>query len=90
MNALTAIAGVGRDGQPVRMNSLEIAELVEARHDNAKRTIERLAADGVISLPPLEDVKIQRERRTETTKAYVFEGDQGERDSIVVVARLSP
>ena len=37
------------------MSSREIAELVEARHDNVKRTIERLAGRGVIVRPPLED-----------------------------------
>jgi len=72
------------------MSSQEIAEMVESRHDSVKRTIERLANQGVISLPPLVDVKIQRERREETVGAYQFSGEQGKRDSIVVVAQLSP
>src|SRR5699024_9589433 len=72
------------------MTSLEIAGLVESRHDSVKRTIERLANQAVISLPPLVEVKVQRERREETVSAYRFSDEQGKRDSIVVVAQLSP
>jgi len=72
------------------MTSLEIAELVDSRHDNVRRTIERLTNQGVISLPPLEEVRIKRERREETATVYRFTGEQGKRDSIVVVAQLSP
>jgi len=72
------------------MTSQEIAELVESRHDSVKRTIERLANQGVISLPPLVEVKVQRERREETVSVYQFTGEKGKRDSIIVVAQLSP
>ena len=68
------------------MSSREIAELLDIRHDSVKRTIERLAAKGVISLPPMEEVKIQRTRREETTTEY----RTGKRDSYVIVAQLSP
>ena len=37
------------------MSSLEIAELVERRHDNVKRTIETLAHSGVITFPQFEE-----------------------------------
>ena len=37
------------------MTSREIAELVESRHDDVKRSIKRLADRGVIGLPPLAD-----------------------------------
>lgn len=37
------------------MTSLEIAELVEKRHDNVKRTIETLAHSGVITFPQFEE-----------------------------------
>lgn len=74
----------------MRMTSVEIADMVEKRHDNVKRTIETLAEQSVISLPQLEEIKIQRERRLETSQAYIFEGEKGKRDSIVVVAQLSP
>jgi len=72
----------------VTMTSLEIAALVGSRHDNVKRAIERLAAAGVISQPPLEDG--EKSANGVVTKVYVFEGEQGKRDSIVVVAQLSP
>lgn len=67
----------------MRMTSREIAELVGSRHDSVKRTIERLATpkdDGtpaVIQLPPMVEVKTQRERRLETSQAYIFEGEKG-------------
>ena len=73
------------------MSSREIAELTEKRHDNVKRTIETLANNGVIRLPQIEDsVKINNLGLPQTTKVYVFSGEQGKRDSIVVVAQLSP
>ena len=37
------------------MTSLEIAELVEKRHDNVKRTIETLIMHGVITSPQIEE-----------------------------------
>ena len=37
------------------MTSREIAEVVEKRHDNVKRTIETLVSTGVISNPQIED-----------------------------------
>ncbi|MDH0031331.1 MULTISPECIES: phage antirepressor KilAC domain-containing protein [unclassified Acinetobacter] len=73
------------------MTSLEISELVEKRHDNVKRTIETLAKSGVIQLPQIEDFeKINNLGLTITVKAYVFTGEQGKRDSIIVVAQLCP
>lgn len=69
------------------MTSLEIADLVGARHDNVKRTIERLAERGIIAFPPLEE-KVETGGRP--TSWYVFIAPEGKRDSIVVVAQLSP
>ncbi|MGX4781695.1 hypothetical protein ACWCMT_09795, partial [Pasteurella multocida] len=40
------------------MTSREIADLVEARHDSVKRTIDRLVLRGVIVRPPLVDEPI--------------------------------
>lgn len=73
------------------MTCYEIAGLVEKRHDNTKRTIETLAKSGVIRLPQIEVFEeinnlgflVKREQ-------YVFAGPQGKRDSIIVVAQLSP
>jgi len=73
------------------MSSREIAELVGARHDSVKRTIERLAEQGVIAQPPTVDVQASGgNNRQYTTQEYILSGERGKRDSIVVVARLSP
>lgn len=78
-------------GDQLTMSSLEIAELVEKRHDNVKRTIQMLSERGVIQLPQIEEVN-NNQALSPNSKAlsYVFYGEQGKRDSIVVVAQLSP
>lgn len=68
------------------MTSLEISELLESRHDSVKRTVERCAERGAISLPPMVEVKVQRERRLESTTAYLLD----KRSSLIVVAQLCP
>jgi len=46
---------------------------------------------GVIQLPQIEEVKdLQSLSPNNKTQVYVFSGDQGKRDSIIVVAQLSP
>lgn len=73
------------------MTSIEIAELVGSRPDNVKISIERLAKSGVIQLPALQVFeKINNLGLRRSVEAYVFEGEQGKRDSIIVVAQLSP
>ena len=74
-------------GDAVTMSSQEIADLVSARHDSVKRTIERLAEKRVIQLPPLVEVK---NHLGQTVEQYLFSGETGKRDSLVVVAQLSP
>ncbi|HBO3523528.1 TPA: Rha family transcriptional regulator [Pseudomonas aeruginosa] len=73
-------------GQAVTMTSREIADLVGSRHDNARVTIERLAERGVIALPAMQE----KPTAGRPTQEYVFTGDQGKRDSIIVVAQLCP
>lgn len=68
------------------IDSNEIADLVEVRPDNVKRTIERLAVRGVITLPPMEE----KPTAGRPALVYVFSGEQGKRDSIIVVAQLCP
>lgn len=85
MNALVHSRGGGKI--PPRMTSREIAELVGSRHDKVKQSIERMAERGVIGLPPLGDYLDTLGRKA---KEYVFSGEEGKRDSIVVVAQLSP
>ncbi len=75
------------NGNAIKMTSIEIAELVGKRHDNVKRTIETLAKNGVIRLPQIEDCgRINGLGLNQSFCVYVFEGEQGKRDSIVVVA----
>ncbi|UQN41855.1 phage antirepressor KilAC domain-containing protein [Agarivorans sp. B2Z047] len=68
------------------MHSLDISQLVESRHDKVKQSIERLSDRATIELPPMGEIKTT----TKPTKVYLFNGEQGKRDSYVVVAQLSP
>ncbi|EJL0021497.1 Rha family transcriptional regulator [Salmonella enterica] len=68
------------------MTSVEIAELVGKRHDNVKRTIETLIFRGVITSPQIEE----KPTAGRPTTYYLFEGEQGKRDSIIAVAQLCP
>lgn len=71
----------------IKMTSREIADLVGSRHDDTRRSIERLANRGVITLPPLAEKPSTGGR---PSVEYVFSGEKGKRDSLVVVAQLSP
>ena len=66
---------------PVVMTSREIAELVELRHDNVKRTIDTLASRGAIASPQIEEKPTNGRPAVE----YLV----GKRDSFVIVAQLS-
>ena len=70
------------------MNSLEISELVQSRHDKVKQSIERLVERGVIAQPPMVDGI--KSANGVTPKLFLFSGEQGKRDSIIVVAQLCP
>ena len=82
---------IAQHKQNLTMSSRDIAELVESRHDSVRLSIERLAERGVIQLPPLVEVENnQSVSPNSRSKVYVFSGEQGKRDSIIVVAQLSP
>lgn len=85
MNAIVTIA----NGQVIIMSSLEISGLVDSRHDKVKQSIERLAERRVITLPPTGEVTNDGPG-PKTIKVYRFTGEQGKRDSIIVVAQLCP
>lgn len=75
----------------VKMNHKDIADLVGSRPDNVKVSIERLAESGVIQLPATQVCgRINGLGKEQKESIYVFEGEQGRRDSIVVVAQLCP
>lgn len=83
MNEMLNITGQG----PVTMSSREIAELVGSRHDDVKRSIDRLVERGTIVQPPLADEPgIDAMGRSRPTQVYRI----GKRDSYVIVAQLSP
>lgn len=82
MNQITNLVNSGA----LTMTSLEISELVESRHDKVKQSIERLSERGVITLPPLGEKPTAGRPST----FYIFSGEKGKRDSIIVVAQLSP
>lgn len=85
MNGLVQVAG------GASISSREIAELVNSRHDDVKRSIDRLVKQEVIVQPPLADEHgTDALGRPRSTQVYLFAGEQGKRDSIVVVAQLSP
>jgi phage antirepressor YoqD-like protein len=67
------------------MTSLEISELVKSNHADVRRSIERLAERGVITLPPTAEVP-NPVFGPKTIKVYLI----GKRDSYVIVAQLSP
>lgn len=73
---------------PITMTSLEISELVQKRHDNVKRTIESLVNSDVISQPQIEDGI--KSANGVIPQVYRFSGEQGKRNSIIVVAQLCP
>lgn len=70
------------NNQPT-MSSREVADLVESRHDDVKRSIERLALKEIIQQPPMAEVK---NSQGQTVSVYLL----NKRDSYVVVAQLSP
>ncbi|WP_341714163.1 phage antirepressor KilAC domain-containing protein [Limnobacter sp.] len=80
MNAITMI-----QSGTLTMSSREIAILVESRHDDVKRSIERLSERGVITLPPLAEVS-----NYGPGPKFLKEYHLRKRDSLVVVAQLCP
>lgn len=67
------------------MSSREIADLVNSRHDDVKRSIARLSERGVITLPPMAEVSNEG---AGPRMIQVYQLDK--RSSLIVVAQLSP
>ena len=66
------------------MTSREIADLLESRHDNVKRSINRLVLRSAISQPPFVDGIKSANGIVE--RLYII----CKRDTYVVVAQMSP
>ena len=78
-------------GNTPRMTSKEISEMVGSRHDKVKQSIKRLVRRNIIK-PPLT-VKhefFDATGRRRSTSSYVFQGEQGKKDSFVVLAQIAP
>lgn len=90
-NATPFNTAINTSNNVVKMTSQQIADLVQVRHDNVKVSIERLVDSGVIVQPAMQDEQsLDTLGRSRTTKVYVFEGEQGKRDTMIIVAQLSP
>lgn len=77
--------------QEIQMTSLEISGLTGSRHDSVKRSIERLSDSGIIARPPMVvEQFIDGNGQKRFVDVLVFSGEEGKRDSFVVVARISP
>lgn len=75
----------------VSINSIEIAKMVGKRHDNVRRTITTLTQNGVITSPQIEVIEeINNLQIPVQRDVFVFSGERGKRDSIIVVAQLYP
>lgn len=72
------------------MTSLDIEVVTGSGHSEVKRSIERLAAKGIIALPPTAIMLNKVNNRDYKTEVFVFSGDKAKRDSLIVVAQLSP
>lgn len=68
------------------MSSREIASVTGKRHDNVKRTIEDLAASGLVHPQSEDEWSRDKLDRPRATRIY----NVCERDSYVIVAQLSP
>lgn len=69
-----------------RMTCKDMSVLFDKRHSNVKRTIKTLASRGIIELPQNEIIKTA----TKPVEIFVFKGNQGKRDSLIVAAQISP
>lgn len=73
------------------MTSLEISDLVGSEHSKVRQSIERLAKRDAIQLPPLGKVENNQSLSpNNTSAAYIFTGSKGKRDTLVVIAQMSP
>ena len=70
--------------QTLTLSSVEIATLTETRHDNVKRTIKTLIDKGLLHHTQIED----GEKSANKVVEKIYNSDK--RDSLVIVAKLSP
>ncbi len=56
----------------IKMTSIEIAELVGSQHGNVRISIERLAKRGVIQLPSMQKLKINKQLALTNSQACIY------------------
>lgn len=78
-------------GENVAMTCKDMSKLFDKRHDSVKRTIKTLAGKGVIAQPQsVIEQSVDKLGRPRNTELFVFQGDRGKRDSLIVAAQISP
>ena len=74
-----------------KMSSSEIAAMCKKRPDNVNVVIREMIDQKIIVQPEIQDEQSKDKLgRNRLSSVYVFSGKTGMRDSIVVMARLSP
>lgn len=97
----SAMACVNQDADDVTMTSLDITNMINEagtqrgerplEHRNVKASIQRLVKSGAIQLSSLQKVENKQSLSpNKWVEVYEFKGEQGKRDSYVLVAQLSP
>lgn len=69
------------------LTSLDLVDISGSRHDNVGRSIKRAFDSGKVSMPPLEKGPVGKGGRV--VSYYVFRGEQGKRDSYLVIDKMT-
>ncbi|EES9109503.1 hypothetical protein CN703_001118 [Escherichia coli] len=87
----TASVSLVVDNEVAKMTLREIADLIGVRFSNLETSMKRLVERQVIRKPATQNFeKINNLGFAVTVKDYVFEGEQGRLDSIVLIAQNVP
>ena len=85
MNDLVALTS------QVSMTSKDIADLLGSRHSDVKLSVERLMDKGIIAQSAMAFMQETKgNNRTYDIGYYTFTGEQGKRDTIIIVAQIRP
>jgi len=75
----------------ISLTSLDIAEMMECEHDDVMRVIRTLTSSGLIRSPQIREAEKTNDFWWgHDINLYVFFGEIGKRDSVVLTAHLSP
>lgn len=76
-------------GNKASMTCKDMSMLFNKRHDSVKRTIRTLVNKGVIAQPQIVTMVNNANNRDYESELFLFKGDRGKRDSLVVAAQVS-